>query len=197
MRRRKNRRSPRLAGYDYRRAGLYFVTICTADRACIFGEVADGEMRLSALGEIAHAEWDRTFALRPCIVPDMSVVMPNHVHLLFGLPDASDDGGPSGRDAETDRRAEIHLSPTDGLRPTTVGPTPAAIGSPAGSVPAIIGTYKAAVTRQARRLSVWNDSPLWQARFHDRIVRDNREAERIRRYIVENPLRWHVDRYVP
>src|SRR5690606_40223728 len=34
---------------------------------------------------------------------------------------------------------------------------------------------------------------IWQTRFHDRIVRDEREHEHIRRYILENPLRWRLD----
>jgi putative transposase len=49
-------RSIRLQGYDYTAAGAYFITICSHEREHIFGEVIDGEMKLNALGEIAHAE---------------------------------------------------------------------------------------------------------------------------------------------
>ncbi len=31
-----------LQGYDYSQAGAYFVTICTKDRVCLFGEAVDG-----------------------------------------------------------------------------------------------------------------------------------------------------------
>ena len=211
MNRTRNRKSTRLAGYDYRRPGLYFVTVCTQDRACVFGEVVEGVMRRSALGEVAHEEWERTLALRLYLVPDVFVVMPNHVHLLCGLTGA--DVVPTGdvrRDVETPRRDAVHGVPTPsaGDAPSandtpSVGGTSSGDGGRrfgqhlAGSVSSIVGAYKAAVTRQARRAGVWGPGALWQGRFHDRIVRDAREADRIRRYIAENPLRWHLDRYAP
>jgi hypothetical protein len=34
-----HRKSIRLRGYDYSKAGLYFITICTADRKCLFGKI--------------------------------------------------------------------------------------------------------------------------------------------------------------
>ena len=227
---RRTRRSPRLAGYDYRRPGAYFVTVCTAGRACVFGEVVGGVMRRSALGRIAHDEWERTFRLRPALVPDAFVVMPNHVHLLFGIPGLAEAPHPSPGRAEAPHpspgraeaphpspgRAEARLSPTPTPQtdpppqtdptsradpPSPAGPSPADPpspgGSPAGSVPAIVGGYKSAVTRRARATGVWHAGPLWQARFHDRIVRDAAEADRIRRYILQNPARWSTDVHAP
>ncbi len=52
-----HRRSIRLKGYDYSRAGLYFITICCHDRICRFGSVENGEMALNEFGAIAHDEW--------------------------------------------------------------------------------------------------------------------------------------------
>ncbi|MCW9708730.1 hypothetical protein [Fodinibius salsisoli] len=59
-----NRRSLRLKGYDYSSPGLYFVTICTYDRRCLFGEVANGNMVLNKWGKIARDEWRRTESIR-------------------------------------------------------------------------------------------------------------------------------------
>ena len=67
----------------------------------------------------------------------------------------------------------------------------------AHSVSSIIAAYKAAVTRRARREGVWTDGPLWQGRFHDRIVRGEPEADRIRRYVAQNPARWTADPFHP
>ena len=39
-----HRRSIRLKEYDYSSAGAYFVTVCTKDRRCFFGELKSGEM---------------------------------------------------------------------------------------------------------------------------------------------------------
>jgi len=77
-----HRRSLRLRGYDYAQPGAYFVTICTHDRACLFGAVVDGEMRLNEMGEIVREEWFRTAYMRPYVqLNDHEfVIMPNHIH---------------------------------------------------------------------------------------------------------------------
>jgi hypothetical protein len=49
---RHRRRSIRLKGYDYSQAGAYFITICTLNRECLFGDVIDSEMRLNDAGRI-------------------------------------------------------------------------------------------------------------------------------------------------
>lgn len=75
-----HRHSTRLKGYDYSQAGAYFVTICTWQREPLFGEVVEGEMRLSAAGKIVQWEWQRLGEGFPAIRLDAFVVMPNHVH---------------------------------------------------------------------------------------------------------------------
>jgi len=77
---RHHRRSIRLKGYDYSQAGAYFVTICTQDRACLFGKVVNGEMRLNDAGRMVLAEWNMLPERFPHVVLDAFVVMPNHVH---------------------------------------------------------------------------------------------------------------------
>ena len=52
-----HRRSIRLPGCDYTEMGAYFVTVCTHDRVCLFGEVVNGEMRLSPYGQAVEACW--------------------------------------------------------------------------------------------------------------------------------------------
>lgn len=183
-------RSPRWRVHDYRRSGLYFVTICTADRRPVFGKVVDGAMVLSPLGQIAEAEWEWTFDLRPTLIPDIHVVMPNHVHLLFGILD------PDVPDSQTPRRDTIPRRDT--MHGVPIDAEPRRFGQHlAGSVSSVLNAYKAAVTRNARRQSLWLDAPLWQGRFHDRVVRSDREAETIRRYITDNPARWTADRIHP
>ena len=75
-----NRRTIRLKGYDYTQSGAYFVTICTHERVCLFGEAVDGAMALSRAGEIAQARWFAIPHHHPNIELDAFVVMPNHVH---------------------------------------------------------------------------------------------------------------------
>lgn len=82
---RHHRRSIRLAGYDYSREGSYFVTICSAGRACIFGQIFDGRMQLSAAGAIISEEWHRSAEVRRELHLDAFVVMPNHIHGIVSI----------------------------------------------------------------------------------------------------------------
>ena len=101
----RRRRSLRLNGYDYAQAGAYFVTICTEGRACLFGEVANGTMRLNAAGQLAVTLWNDLTPRFVGIELDAFVVMPNHVHGVIVLPDrtptvgaplvGAHDGGPT------------------------------------------------------------------------------------------------------
>ena len=75
-----HRRSIRLRGYDYSRAGAYFVTMCVQNRACLFGDVVDGQMVVNPLGRIVADEWIKTADIRNEIELDEWVVMPNHFH---------------------------------------------------------------------------------------------------------------------
>lgn len=75
-----HRRSIRLKGYDYSQAGAYFITICTYNRNCIFGEIRDGQMHLNEIGRIVETEWLKTSEIRDNVELDAFVVMPNHLH---------------------------------------------------------------------------------------------------------------------
>ncbi len=160
----RDRRSVRLRAHDYA-DGLYFITICTYRRQPFFGDVNEGEMTRSDLGDVAHMEWTRTAEVRPECLLDAFVVMPDHVHLLFALlpPEAS-----GGSDEER------------------------AFGSPSANVAAIVRGYKGAVTRAAWEREGREMGPVWQRGFFDRVVRSEREADHVRRYIAENPARWHA-----
>lgn len=76
----RQRRSIRMPGYDYREEGGYFVTICTAQRRCVFSRIEEGEVRLHSYGRIVVEEWERTAAIRPEVTLSNYVVMPNHFH---------------------------------------------------------------------------------------------------------------------
>lgn len=75
-----HRRSIRLKGYDYLQPGGYFITICTHQRKCLFGEVVDGQMLLNNLGNIVQSHWCRLEKHHSHIRLDEFVVMPNHFH---------------------------------------------------------------------------------------------------------------------
>ena len=158
----RQRRSPREPTYDYATPGAYFVTICTHEREPLFGEIVDGEMRPNDLGAIVADEWAATGHLRPNVRLDAFVVMPNHVHAVVWIEPAREPPPTGG--AGTQRAAS--LQPAEGR----VAP---------GSLGAIVRAFKGAVTRRARETLDAPDLRVWQGRYHDRIVRDDDELERI------------------
>jgi putative transposase len=74
------RKSLRLSHFDYATPGAYFVTVCTQDRACLFGTVRDGLVHLSEAGRIVEQVWQALPGHYPNFALDEFVIMPNHVH---------------------------------------------------------------------------------------------------------------------
>ena len=85
----RNRQSRRLRGYDYTKAGAYFITTFTRHRECLFGDVIGTEIRLNAFGEIVREEWLRTFIVRPNLQSPEFVIMPNHFHAILVIADSA------------------------------------------------------------------------------------------------------------
>ena len=80
-----NRHTIRLKNYDYSKAGLYFITICTQNRDCMFGEITDGKMELSRIGKMAEKSWLEIPQHFPQVVLHDFVIMPNHVHGIIEI----------------------------------------------------------------------------------------------------------------
>ncbi|GAB4481015.1 MAG: transposase [Anaerolineales bacterium] len=187
---RHHRRSIRLKGYDYTQPGAYFITICTHERAHLFGAVVDGEMRLNAWGEIVREEWFKTAQIRPYVrlYDDEFVVMPNHVHGIIWI--VGDDVGARRRHC----RGTAPPCPYGDAVPDHVEQ----FGKPVpGSIPTIVRAFKSAVTHRINALRGTPGAPVWQRNYYEHVICDERALHAIRQYITENPLRWHLDRYNP
>jgi len=164
----------RLPGWDYRHAGWYFITICTKDRETFFGDVVDDAMRLSPLGEVAQQFWLEIPAHIPPVTIDVFVVMPNHIHGILAI-------------VETLHATSLQASSTTSLQPQALS----AMSPKAGSLGAVIRSYKAAVTNWAKQNTF--DDFAWQPRYWDHVIRNERSLRAIRQYICDNPLRWALD----
>ena len=79
---RHHRRTIRLREYDYQLAGAYCITICTRARTRLFGDVIDGEMHLNASGHLVLDAWMEMAIVRPGVIVDEFIVMPNHMHAI-------------------------------------------------------------------------------------------------------------------
>ena len=82
---RHHRKSIRLKDYDYSRCGAYFVTICTQNRICLFGDVDAGKMNLNDSGDAITEACGNLPTFCSGLEVDAFVVMPNHVHIIFIL----------------------------------------------------------------------------------------------------------------
>lgn len=177
------RKSPRLQGYDYSQSGAYFVTICTVQRIECFGAIAEGNMTRSPLGEIAHHELARLPERWPNVDLDLFVVMPNHVHAIFVIDSVA---MPDAKNGVPTRGVDVGTAFLPSERFASSKPT---LGN-------VVGAYKSGVTRIAREEGLLDDGTrLWQARYHDHIIRSEPDLNRIREYVITNSARWHEDTF--
>lgn len=161
------RRSIRLAGFDYSRPGAYFLTICSVERRCIFGSIDHGQFRENTLGQLIRACWLQIPDHFPSVETDEFVIMPNHLHAILNIKRSG---------------------------PRREGPRHEAFSSPTcASIPTIVRTFKAGVTRLARRQGQWNYGAIWQRDYFERVIRDGKEYADTCSYIKGNPLRWELD----
>ena len=193
------RRSIRLRDYDYAQAGAYFVTICTWDRAPLFGVIVGGEIRLNDRGRIAEEEWSRAGVLRSSVTLDAFVIMPNHVHGILVLSGV----GATRRVAlgeATPRPYERPLSGVGATRRVALGeaaprPYERPRGAERQSLGAIVAQFKSAASKRIRRASGVLDLPIWQRNYHEHVIRGEADLTRLREYIVNNPMKWAEDEY--
>ena len=139
-----NRRSLRLKGYDYAQSGAYFVTICTQNRECLFGNIEDKEMVLNNAGEMVYKTWNHLMVKCPGIAIDECIVMPNHIHGIIcivgaGLVPALSLGLVPALSFET-RTGVNNRAGTVNNRAGT-RPAPTALGD-------VVGMFKSIVTHQ-------------------------------------------------
>jgi putative transposase len=201
-----HRRSIRLKGYDYSQDGLYFITICTQNRACLFGNIVNGEMILNEYGQIAFNEWMKTTEIRTNVELGDFVVMPNHFHgivRIFGrgvshtpqLDTPKCNSGVSNSGVSNSGVSNSGVSNSGECNPgglhSGVCDTP--LRSPSQTIGAIVRGYKSSVTKQLGLLGF--NQKLWQRNYHEHIIRDEQSYINISDYIKNNPANWDNDSF--
>jgi putative transposase len=173
----RDRRSLRLKGYDYSQVGAYFITVCTQDRECLFGNVVSSEMQLNDAGRMIQGKWETLAERFPEVELDALVVMPNHVHAIIAIAiDAIVGAG-----LVPARRATTRVAPTVGD---------------------IVGAFKSlttvSYTHGVKQLG-WPAfrGKLWQRNYYEHVVRNEESLRQIRQYIADNPAQWDFDRENP
>jgi REP element-mobilizing transposase RayT len=184
-----HRRSIRLRGYDYSQSGAYFITICTQDRGCLFGEVVDGEMRLNQFGELVEMTWHNLPHHVDGIVLDAFVVMPNHVHGIIMIVEPSVGTGSAGTGFVGAGFVRAGSEPA----PTTDEPP----HKKRHGLPEIVRQFKTFSARHINSLRHASGGPVWQRNYYEHVIRNEKSVNSIREYIINNPLQWELDRENP
>ena len=177
--------STRLRDWDYGSPGWYFVTVCMQKRACFFGGIKNGNLKLSLAGQIANSELQNISFHYSNVGLDSAIVMPNHVHAIIVIDgrgcysaDLGADGVPAGSKLGT--------------------PATPKLGAPAItmlSLSSIVRSYKSGMTRLCKAHGLQNFA--WQPRFCDHVVRTNASLNAVRDYIQNNPANWIHDKDNP
>ena len=180
-----HRQSIRLPGYDYSQSGAYFVTICADRRQCLFGDVVDGQMRLNQYGAIVAETYQWLCQRYPYLISDEWIVMPNHFHAIMVITDKPRRG--VSRNAPTINKQRT-TDNSNNLSKSTIKRKP--LGR-------LIGAFK---TVSTKKINILQDAPgttLWQRNYYEHIIRNQDAMDKIRQYIVNNPLSWENDRLHP
>lgn len=168
--------SSRLYGYDYSWPGFYFITICTKDRECFFGEINNNKVQLSKVGKIASKFWFKIPKHFLFVKLDEFIVMPNHIHGILIIN--------NNNNVETQDFASLPINYNSLRRHNKFIPQTKNLSS-------IVRGYKSSLKKYA----IINKIEFnWQSRFYDRIIRNKKELDDIQNYIKNNPDNWHNDR---
>ncbi len=201
-------RSLRLSQYDYKQAGMYFVTVCSHQRACLFGEITDGVMCSNALGQCVEISWRDLPLHYSHIGLDVFIVMPNHIHGIIALPDDADLSAsperaglrpaPTGADdtlaVARDECVGAGLRPARSAVPTT---NDECVTERRHALSEIVRAFKSFSARQINALRGVAGVPVWQRGYYEHVIRNEHELSCIREYTENNPLQWSLDRENP
>jgi putative transposase len=149
----------------------YFITLCTHERQCLFGEIIEGQMQLNALGSIVADEWQNAVQNKPQLICDQWIIMPNHIHGIVTLAESL---------------AETSSEPTSSeLMEPLPEPTEPTLAD-------WIDGFKAAVTKRFK-----SRRPIWQPVDDQQLISDPFTFNTFRQYIRSNPHAWLWDKLHP
>ena len=186
----RHRHSIRLKGYDYSQPGAYFGTVCTYNRECLFGDVTDGKMVLNEFGIIVEHQWKQIPRFFPNAAVDEFTVMPNHIHGIVMIHEnvvivGAKHPGPC--------IGNTYMNVSEDASPLRILPH----GTMAGSFPAMMQNFLSVTARKINHIRKRPGDKLWQRNYFERIIRNEKELNRIREYIRFNPVKWAEDRENP
>jgi len=171
-------KSRRMPNWDYAGKGSYFITFCVHNRECLFGHIKNQTMILNEFGEIAFHEWKKSGILRSELELREFVIMPNHIHGI------------------------IIMKP--GITKLISNKQQKGLVRKPKSISSFIAGYKSSVTSKINKIieakgtsiPIYNnENKLWQNNYHDHVIRNQEEYQKIKYYILNNPKLWLDDKF--
>lgn len=182
-----SRKPNRLKGYDYSEDGFYFVTVCPKNRIECFGKIKNERMEYSRYGDIVLKYWQKIPDYYQNVFLDEWVIMPNHIHGIIVIENLVG--------AEQCSAPTVEIIGTCGVKQCSAHTNTVAAGKNQkyGLLSKIVKSFKEISLKTIRKN--FNDYEFaWQRSFYDHIIRNERELNKIRQYIIDNPLKWELDR---
>jgi REP element-mobilizing transposase RayT len=178
--------SARAPWWNYGDNAAYFITICTHNRVHYFGEIVGGggrgvetqnfaSLRSTEIGKFAEICWYEIPNHFPFVQLGAFVVMPNHIHGIITI-----------------NKPETDTSFLSGIYSPTQLPANNKFGPQSQNLASIVRGFKIGVTKMAKQI---RPDFKWQPRYHDHIIRDDAEYQRISYYIKTNPSNWNKDKF--
>jgi len=181
-----HRRSIRLQEYDYSHPGAYFVTICTRNRECVFGDIVNGNMKCSKIGIMAEKILIETFNAHKLIKLDAYVIMPNHVHIIICIDNnegVTSNASTVDKIKSSDCRGVIYNAQNNEYY--------SKISPKYNSLSVVIRKYKAGVSRWCNKNG--HQYFKWQRNYYEHVIRNENDLQQTREYIISNSLKWELD----
>ena len=193
-----NRKSFRLPDFDYSSEGIYFTTIVTQKRECLFGSINNGKMILSSAGLMVDQVCEEISQYIPSVEFSPYQIMPNHFHALIHIKQFKNNSFAdlnsldqiNFQQSEPNVGADLRVCPG---QPQRVAPTEDRV-----SLHNIVQRFKSLTTRRYI-YGVYNHNwprfnlRLWQRNYYEHIIRDESDYQNLAEYIVSNPQYWEKD----
>jgi len=155
----------------------------------LFGEIKNGEMILNEYGTIVGKWWDEVPGHFLHVETDEFIVMPNHVHGIVFINNCRGEVfSPFSEDVTPNSKTKT--APIQGGKTPEGGETPPLQKITLGQ---IVAYFKYQTAKQINQICNTPGQPVWQRNYHEHVIRDEKELQSIREYIVNNPMQWELD----
>lgn len=182
----------RACWHDYNE-GIYFITVCCAEKRHYFGKIIKGKSELSKIGNIVKATIEATSRHFPEVEILNYVVMPNHIHMVISVGTRHGASSTSKQTSPTSKQTSPTSKQTYGcLRPKRHEAVNGQDFHHNSRLAVIVGQIKSTVKRLANKQDIQFE---WQERFHEHIIRTQHAFDNIMNYIDTNVENWRYDRF--